>query len=609
MGHKVHRRMIKDEIWTESDTENLFRNFYGDKTFIEKASIPEYYGFKSKNNKNKKGYPDFFLDRDKYCVVVEAKGIEKNNAKAKSECKYYMINNVIKGKDLIGIAISVNEQHNPFITYFIKKDGKDIVELPIKELISLKELEKEYNKLYLKTCYEKMIGKIDNINTFFDTNTDINVNNRPIMFSALIIAMKDADFVFNERQSIKTINEEIYNAIKRKFVKKVEGNISKYDATTSFMFINTINVSCSLDKYKKFLNDFKEDFSKFYETTKYYDVIGSAYTKFLQYVQKEGGQDVVLTPDHIKSFMYKLGNIKYDDVILDICTGTAGFLATGFGVLLEKNKAIGKNVELESETYRQIANNQLIGVEFLPNIYTLAFSNMVLHGDGRSNLYKGDSLENFEIESGVYFEDIIEKLKPTFGILNPPYGDDQAIVFINRTLDLLQKRSKLVVICPSNTLAKNYKGLTDEILSKATLESVIYLSNCFAGQKIGTNPSIFIFRKEPHDNENIYFYDFTDDGFRYSIRKDENKEFDKKEKEMLEQFFKKERIRGISYFCSYKINKSIENIREKCNENPNNIDYDKLQYIREVDDSLKKQNFIDTVMNYYIYEVNCARNT
>lgn len=50
---------------SETVTENLFRDFYGATTFIEKSAIPKEYGFKSKNgDSDEKGYPDFFLDKD-----------------------------------------------------------------------------------------------------------------------------------------------------------------------------------------------------------------------------------------------------------------------------------------------------------------------------------------------------------------------------------------------------------------------------------------------------------------------------------------------------------------------------------------------------------------
>lgn len=47
---------------SETNTENIFRGFYGSTTFIEKSAISKEYGFKSKKNTNYNGYPDFFKE-------------------------------------------------------------------------------------------------------------------------------------------------------------------------------------------------------------------------------------------------------------------------------------------------------------------------------------------------------------------------------------------------------------------------------------------------------------------------------------------------------------------------------------------------------------------
>ena len=55
---------------SETVTENIFRNYYGATTFIEKSAIPKEYGFKSKSDDSEeKGYPDFFLDKDEFDFV------------------------------------------------------------------------------------------------------------------------------------------------------------------------------------------------------------------------------------------------------------------------------------------------------------------------------------------------------------------------------------------------------------------------------------------------------------------------------------------------------------------------------------------------------------
>jgi hypothetical protein len=65
---------------SETVTENLFRDFYGSSTFIEKSAIPKQFGFQSKKNTSFKGYPDFLKEEENYVIVVEAKAINQDDA-------------------------------------------------------------------------------------------------------------------------------------------------------------------------------------------------------------------------------------------------------------------------------------------------------------------------------------------------------------------------------------------------------------------------------------------------------------------------------------------------------------------------------------------------
>ena len=67
-------------VISETVTENIFRGFYGPNMFIEKSAIPQSYGFVSKKGTEYKGYPDFFLETEDFCIVVEAKAIDHNKA-------------------------------------------------------------------------------------------------------------------------------------------------------------------------------------------------------------------------------------------------------------------------------------------------------------------------------------------------------------------------------------------------------------------------------------------------------------------------------------------------------------------------------------------------
>ena len=102
---------------SETITENIFRSFYGATTFLEKSAIPKEYGFKSKRGTDYKGYPDFFREDANYAIIVEVKAIKHSDAE--KEVQYYMENNKLN-KDLIGIAVSGQDESQIKVTYFYK---------------------------------------------------------------------------------------------------------------------------------------------------------------------------------------------------------------------------------------------------------------------------------------------------------------------------------------------------------------------------------------------------------------------------------------------------------------------------------------------------------
>ena len=131
---------------SETVTENIFREFHGVNTFIEKSAIPSEYGFVSKNGTNEEGYPDFFRDKEpEYVIVVEVKA--SNHAKAKSEVQYYMKNNSIL-KDIIGIAISGQDLKTLKVNYYLRLFGNDdIILLDVdNNLLTVSNLKKIYKK-------------------------------------------------------------------------------------------------------------------------------------------------------------------------------------------------------------------------------------------------------------------------------------------------------------------------------------------------------------------------------------------------------------------------------------------------------------------------------
>lgn len=111
---------------SETITENIFREFYGNGAFMEKSAIPSHYGFKSKKRTGSKGYPDLFRDNEDedFVIIVEAKADDFNAAC--EEVKFYALNNTIS-KDIITIPISGQSNNTYRSGLFLLTENKDYI--------------------------------------------------------------------------------------------------------------------------------------------------------------------------------------------------------------------------------------------------------------------------------------------------------------------------------------------------------------------------------------------------------------------------------------------------------------------------------------------------
>jgi type I restriction-modification system DNA methylase subunit len=281
--------------------------------------------------------------------------------------------------------------------------------------------------------------------------------------------------------------------------------------------------SKELKTLRELINDIDENINGYVRTYKYYDVLGQFYIEFLRYSNADKGLGIVLTPPHITDFFTDIVDIKTDDVVLDNCTGTGGFLVSSMKKMIEKC-----NGDLSQEN--NIKQHQLYGVEYQPEMYPLAVSNMFLHGDGKSNILSGSCFDESIIKT-------IKEKKPTVGFLNPPYKSDKTDIeefeFILNNLDCLEKHSKCVAIIPMSC-ALAQKGerlrLKEELLSKHTLKAVFSMPNeLFKNSKVGVVTCVMVF--EAHishpKNKKTFFGYFKDDGF-YNKKTKGRFDYDKK---------------------------------------------------------------------------------
>ena len=374
---------------------------------------------------SKNGFPDFIIYSKKYpelLIVVEAKAdINKHESSTRDNYSEYAVDGALlyssflsKEFDVLAIAISGEEHHNFQISHFIQlKDDKKPYPLFSDKILSIEEYFEGINKSNYKfnQDYAKLIAYTKTLNETLHAKK-IKESQRALLISGILIALKDRSFKdgYKKHENVTQLVKALYTAI--------DGQLSvgeipqkKIDVLTqAFAFVKTNPALTDIKTGKKFLEDLIDEIDKeingFMVTHQYVDTVSQFYIEFLRYANNDKGLGIVLTPPHITDLFAELAGVDKNSVVLDNCCGTGGFLISAMKRMLIDAKG-DKNKELE------IKSSQLIGIEFQDDIYTLLISNMIIHRDGRTNIYWGDCFKEIE--------DVKRRFKPNVGLLNPPY--------------------------------------------------------------------------------------------------------------------------------------------------------------------------------------------
>ena len=263
-------------------------------------------------------------------------------------------------------------------------------------------------------------------------------------------------------------------------------------------------------KLKEIIDSIDENVNSFRKTHQYRDVLGSLYVEFLRYANSDKGLGIVLTPPHITELFADLARVDAKSIVYDSCAGTGGFLISAMKRMMADAKG---NAEIE----RQIKLSRLHGVELQSNIYPLAVSNMFIHQDGKTNILQGDCFDEKTIQR-------IARLRPTVGMLNPPYKADkkrdiEELEFVACNLRSLCPGATCVAIVPMQAALAQHGRIVEwkrKLLQEHTLEAVCSMPDeLFFNSKVGVVSCVMIFTAHrPHPKEKRVFLGyFKDDGF------------------------------------------------------------------------------------------------
>ncbi|MBE2893767.1 HsdM family class I SAM-dependent methyltransferase [Spirabiliibacterium falconis] len=245
------------------------------------------------------------------------------------------------------------------------------------------------------------------------------------------------------------------------------------------------------------------------------DIMGEMYSEFLKYALGDGKEiGIVLTPPYVTKMMAQILNIGMDNRVLDLATGSAGFLISAMELMIEQaeNKH-GRHTTAAQKKIHTIKTEQLLGIELNAEMYTLAATNMILRGDGSSKIEKGSAFNRPE--------NLFTDFKADRILLNPPFSfEENGMPFIAHGLDKLQKGGLGAIIIQDSAGSCKAVNTNQKMLKKHTLLASIKMPTDLFQPMAGVQTSIYVFQAHtPHDFErSVKFIDFRNDGYKRTER-------------------------------------------------------------------------------------------
>lgn len=339
------------------------------------------------------------------------------------------------------------------------------------------------------------------------------------------------------------------------------------------------------------------------KTTQGQDLLNLFFTTFNKYVGKSD-KNQAFTPDHIVHFMCAVVGVNRHSVVLDPCCGSGAFLVRALTTALD---------DCRTEKERtHVKETQIHGIESDETAFGLSTTNMLIHGDGNSNIRQGScfSLTDWE-EKGV-----------NVVLMNPPYNatrvdckpeyvktwkketkeDPSKGFHFAYEIAHRAKQGKLAVLLPmqcaigSSSEIQRYKKL---MLDENTLDAVFSLPSDMFHPGASACACCMVFNLGTrHENAPIpetFFGYFKDDGFmkKKNLGRIERRDglWAEIEARWLDLYFHRRSEKGIS--AVRKVTADDEWLAESYME----TDYS----------GLSDQSFEQVVRDYYAYLIKQSR--
>lgn len=598
MNERITERIVRTHLDRAIKDENLKIRYW--EQIPDDKRIKKLLANASKQGRGR-GRPEFIVSFDEYqdfLVIVECKAdIAKHESGDRNSPSTFAVDGVLhyskhlaQDFNVLSIAVSGTDKKSLRVSHFFqfKKDGvaedaDDLFKANLQQIGDYLTAYLEHGKL-LNQDLGKLLLFTQELNKQLHL-LKVKEANRSLLISAILMALRDSSFVnsYEKSQSPAWLLRRIKSTMLESMEKTgIQTETYKgIEATYGFM-----DVPGQLGKGRVLINlikDIDSQINSFKRTHDYYDFLGQLYIEFLRYSNSDRGLGIVLTPPHVTDLTVRLVDVGKDDVLYDNCAGTGGFLISGM-------KRMIKDAGRDSEKIKDIKQSGLVGIEIQPDIASLCFSNMFIHGDGKSNVFQGDCFDSsmtMKIESDY---------KPTVGFLNPPYKSDRKeMEFVLNNMSMLRPRGRCVALLPMQC-ALAQKGemhaLKEILMEKHTLEAVLSLpDDLFHNSGVGVVTCLMVFTAhQPHPKEKETWFAYCkDDGFvkrKPQGRIDHYNTWNKIRDDWVGAFHNRKSLAGFS------VMKQVSSHDEWCAEAFIETDYEKMT----------KDEFVSTMKKFVAYK-------
>ncbi len=318
---------------------------------------------------------------------------------------------------------------------------------------------------------------------------------RPKVIGALVTAMYQGKVIVEAKKSLVSVNSLLREAInnttdlqpknKKQLIDALELSGADFNRLAPYVgrivaILNRLNIKAVLQTSTDFL--------------------GMFYEAFLRYGYDNNALGIVFTPRHITKFCVQLTDIEPSYKVIDIASGTGGFLVAAFDAMNEK--AI-------SAAQRQSIKEAIKGFDTNPTIWALASLNMFFRGDGKSH-----------IENASCFEPNNKKaISKTFNraYLNPPFSQEgePESMFIDAAMEALIPGGILAAVVFAGVFADDeHRNWRKRFLKHHQLLGVISLPEDLFYPTAAPTSIMLAQAHVPHGTNDVFMARIWNDGYK-----------------------------------------------------------------------------------------------